>query len=70
MSRARENVLMQLGDYCTHHTCKNCPLNKLANEHRHGCPEFLRIPELAHFASEALAHRRVRKDFPEVNTDG
>lgn len=58
----RENVLMQLGEYCTNHTCKNCPFQKLAEEHRHGCPEFLRIPELAQQVSEILKNRRTHKE--------
>jgi hypothetical protein len=58
----RENMLMQLGDYCTTHLCKNCPFKKLAEEHHHGCPEFLRIPEMAHFVSEILKHRRTNKE--------
>ena len=58
----RENVLMQLGDYCTHHTCKNCPLKKLAEDHHHGCPEFLRIPELAAHVSMTLKFRRTHKE--------
>lgn len=61
-TRDRENVLMQLGDYCTHHTCKNCPIHKIAEENHHGCPEVLRIPEVAKRISEILKHRRVHKE--------
>lgn len=58
----RENVLMQLGDYCTKHTCKNCFIHKIAEEHHHGCPEVLRIPEVAHQVSETIKHRRTGKE--------
>lgn len=54
----RKNVLMQLGDYCTKHICKNCPIKKLAEEHNHGCPEVFRIPSVADQISEMLKHRR------------
>ena len=60
-SNGRENVLMQLGDYCTMHHCKNCPIKKIAEENHNGCPEVLRIPEIANIISEMLKHRRTRK---------
>ncbi len=61
-SKDRESVLMQLGDYCTRHICKNCPFKKKAEEHNHGCPEFLRIPELAEYVSQTLKSRRTHKE--------
>ena len=64
---SRENVLMQLGDYCTKHTCKNCPFKKMAEEHHHGCPEFLRVPELANRVSEILKNRRTNRSRWEEN---
>ena len=57
----RENVLMQLGDYCTTHHCKNCFIKKLAEENHHQCPEVLRIPEVAQHVSEVLKNRRVKE---------
>ena len=69
-TKDRENVLMQLGDYCTKHICKDCPLGRLAKEHHHGCPEFLRVPELAHLVSLTLKHRRTHKEKWEGAEDG
>lgn len=62
MANSRDNVLMQLGDYCTTHTCKNCPLREMAAEHHHGCPEFLRVPELAEKVSDLLKGRRTHRE--------
>lgn len=60
-NKQRMNMLMQLGDYCTTHHCKNCFIKKLGEENHHGCPEVLRIPEIAQHVSEVLKHRRVRE---------
>ncbi len=61
----RENMLMQLGDYCANHSCENCPFKKWAEAHNRRCPEFLVIPELAHHVSQVLKCRRVRKEKRE-----
>lgn len=53
---------MQLGDYCTTHTCKDCFISKLASDNNHGCPEALRIPEVARRVSDVLKHRRTKKE--------
>ena len=61
-TKTRENMLMQLGDYCTTHHCKNCFIKKLAEENHNGCPEVLRIPEIASQVSEILKHRRTHHE--------
>lgn len=61
-TNARENILMQLGDYCTNHLCKNCPIEKIAEEYDHSCPEVFRIPAVANYISEMLKHKRTHKE--------
>lgn len=57
---SRTNVLMQLGEYCTTHHCKNCPIGKLATENHNGCPEVLRFPQIAEEASKLI-----RQELPK-----
>ena len=58
---SRENVLMQLGHYCSRHACGNCFVNRLASEHDLLCPEILLVPEVAEKISDVLKHRRIKK---------
>lgn len=56
-------TLMQLGVFCSYHDCeKNCPIGKIAKEHKTLCPAVLRIPEVAQYATNFLMYRRVQKE--------
>lgn len=59
---SRKNNLLQLGEFCTTHRCKTCPIRTLANEHHHGCPECFRVPEVAEKASEIIQHEKTRNN--------
>ena len=58
---SREHVLMQLGQYCTTHLCKKCPIYEMARAQHHDCPECLRIPEIAEEVSKLIRREKTQK---------
>lgn len=60
---SRTHVLAQLGQYCTNRLCKTCPISEIAKAHHHGCPECLRVPEIADEVSKLIQKEKPRKDL-------
>ena len=58
---SRQYTLAQLGEYCTQTVCKKCPIYELAQKHHHGCPECLRVPEIAEKVAQLLKYKRVER---------
>ena len=59
MKSARVNVMMQLGEYCTNHLCKEgkCEILRIIKEtgnETNMCCEALRFPEVAFKVSQFL----------------
>lgn len=48
------DVLLDLGEICTTHTCNHCPLKELARN-GNGCPELLHIRANANKVAEIIA---------------
>lgn len=64
---SRKLTLMRMGQYCTTHLCKKCPIKEMAEAHHHGCPECLRIPEIAEAAEMLIMGVSLRDDFTQGN---
>ena len=64
---SRKLTLMRMGQYCTTHLCNKCPIREKAEAHNHGCPECLRIPEIAEAAEMLIMGVSLRDDFTHGN---
>lgn len=64
---SRKLTLMRMGEYCTTHQCKKCPIKALAEAHHHGCPECLRVPEIAEAAELLIMGVSLRDEFTHSN---
>ena len=62
---SRKLTLMRMGQYCTTHLCKKCPIKELAEAHHHGCPECLRVPEIAEAAELLIMGVSLQDDFTQ-----
>lgn len=60
---SRKMTLMRLGQYCSTHLCKKCPIKAMAEQHHHDCPECLRIPEIAETAELLITGANLKDDF-------
>ena len=64
---SRKMTLMRMGQYCTTHVCKKCPIKALAEKHHHGSPECLRVPEIAEAAELLIMGIPLHDDFTHSN---
>lgn len=57
----KEHVIRQLGEWCTTHFCKDCPIRNsiYVKEYHNACFEALRFPEVAHAMAEEIKGQKL-----------